>query len=147
MPVVARVLPGDRASTRGALKKLPSVRLRQRHVHVDPQGKPCDDAVELGNGSYQGELKFDHPGSYTVEIVLANSGKATYALPITERTRPGDKDATLPEPPVFLRTRCFQVHVGPLPKGKDVESRTDDDRDRKDECCDVIDELRKRLGC
>lgn len=146
-PITARVLPGDWVSQRGPLKRLPSVRLRERFLRIDSKGQPCQDPSKLGNGSYEGQLKFDNPGSYTVEIVLANSGEAKHALPITEKTRPGEKEARLPEPPVFIRTRRFQVHVGPLPTGKDVETRTSTDRDGKDECCNILDELRKKLQC
>lgn len=76
----------------------------------------------MKNGVYQQQLRFDKPGSYEVNLKFVNQGQATECQPEAERP---DKAALTLKPktvPAFTRAKRFQVHVGPLPVGKDVES-------------------------
>jgi hypothetical protein len=114
------------------------VTLKQRNVRYDAQGKLLDKEVPLKNGVFEGELSFDHPGSYSVSLRFVNTGKAVEALPEAERTRKEDKVEKAKPAPKFMRTKRFQIHVGPLPKGKDVES------DKKDDFLDVDRDIPKQ---
>ncbi|MHA2213925.1 MAG: hypothetical protein ACW992_12255 [Candidatus Thorarchaeota archaeon] len=76
----------------------------------------------LNNGVYKGELAFDEPGSFSVSLRFVNSGKAREASAIAERRRKDDKEDEIEPPPRFERIKRFQIHVGPLPAGKDVET-------------------------
>ena len=64
----------------------------------------------------------DQPGSYPVEVQIVNTGKARDVGGVYEQVLPGDSLAKLPTPGPFQRTRRVQIHVGPLPKGINLET-------------------------
>lgn len=117
---IARIMPKVKKTR--SLTKLVKTTLRQRLLSYDPSGTPSKIQTTLDNGVYRGEFTFDEPGSYTVSIRFVNSGKAREASSISERRREGDKEDKIEPAPPFVRTKRFQVHVGPLPTGKDVET-------------------------
>jgi hypothetical protein len=119
---VARIIPQDYSRRKSRSRKVQRVSLKERLARVARDDAHYKRVVRVPNGFYEGEIRFDEPGSYSVELVFANTGKATEAVGEAERPVQGDKQDTIPPPPPFMRVKRFQIHVGPLPKGMDVES-------------------------
>jgi hypothetical protein len=117
---IARVMP--RFMKARSLTKLVKTTLKQRLVAHDSAGDILRSQTPLNNGVYKGELAFDEPGSFSVSLRFVNSGKAREASAIAERRRKDDKEDEIEPPPRFERIKRFQIHVGPLPAGKDVET-------------------------
>lgn len=74
------------------------------------------------------ELVFQEPGSYEFVAQFENDGSARE---MQERTLAAIQGVELPEPyapPAFRRVKRFQIHVGPLPEGEDLDSRRPGDQ-------------------
>lgn len=97
-----------------------------------------------GNGVYEGSVTFTQPGIYTAEVVMINRGEAREATGDAERVVDGDRHDEVKPPPLFYRTKRFQIHVGPLSPGRDVEQPNGD-------CCEEIkrclERMVEQLGC
>lgn len=118
---VLRLFPLSPASS-----PVTSVRLRERPV--DPKADPAQKGLErVHNGIYEATVELPEPGSYRAEVLFVNDGGATEALGDAEPAVKGDRHDEVPVPPLFTRTKRFQIHVGPLPAGVDLDS--DDGRD------------------
>lgn len=102
--------------------KAASVSMNQRLVYHDHRGVQTKKPIPLRNGVYEGELSFEKPGSYNVLVQVVNQGKGVEALPHAEKPIEGDKVDEFIPAPVFTRTKSFQIHVGPLSKGVNVET-------------------------
>ena len=96
--------------------------LKERTVRAPRFGEEPKTLNRVANGIFEGDLKFDEPGSYSVTLKFVNQGKAIEAKPEAERMKEGEPEPAREPAPMFVRTKRFQVHVGSLPKGKDVES-------------------------
>ncbi|MCK5291242.1 MAG: VWA domain-containing protein [Thermoplasmata archaeon] len=118
---VVRVPPRDYVTTLPTTKPIRAT-LRQRMTQFDIKGTQLERPIPVRNGVYEGELSFDEPGSYSVVVRFTSTGKAMEAEPEAERRREGEEEEKFPPAPVFVRTRRFQIHVGPLSTGKDVET-------------------------
>lgn len=137
---VLRLIPDDQGPERRRPK---SVTLRERPV--DPKSDPGGPEVErVHNGVYEGILTLTEPGSYTAEVLLVNPGTAQEAVGDAERVEKGDRHDEVPPPPTFVRTKRFQIHVGPLSPGRDVESDAGGDCERTKEC---LEHLLRQLPC
>ena len=117
---VVRIVPNDYLKRKYRLKQ-ESVTLKQRLHWYNTDRKLLEKAITLENGVYESELIFDESGSYSCVVHFINKGKAKEALSMAERPVKGDEEKIEP-PPVFVRMKRFQIHVGPLSKGKDVET-------------------------
>lgn len=111
---VLRLLPDPLGSEAGSPPRF--IRLRERLV--DPS---AGTGERLRNGLYEGTLTLNEPGSYLAEVTFNNSGGATEASAEAERPDEGDPHVEIEPPPRFMRTKRFQVHVGPLPRGKELK--------------------------
>lgn len=116
---VVRVLSRDYIKKPGF--KPQSVTLRERLITHDAKGKSLKKPYRLRNGVYEGELIFGKPGSYLMEVKFINRCQSKEATPEAERPRKSDKEGKVKPAPVFVRKKYFQIHVGPLSEGKDVE--------------------------
>lgn len=126
-------------------KPLPkSVTLRERPV--DPGSKPDrgSDVERVCNGVYEGTVVFDEPGSYTGEVLFVNAGDAREAGGDAEPRVKGDRHDEVDPPPRFVRTKRFQIHVGPLSRGRDVES---DGSQRCEQTKRCLEDLLRQLNC
>lgn len=121
---VVRNIPKDYTRRQPRPEQLPKVQLEERLVKVDPSNDQDNSPERLANGVYQGEIYLNHPGSYLFEVEFVNAGKASEAVADAEPTVEGDNQDPIQPPPIFMRTRRFQIHVGPLSRGRDVESLT-----------------------
>ncbi|BBO89483.1 vWA domain-containing protein [Desulfosarcina ovata] len=106
----------------GLLKGAQTVVLKERTVKTPVSGNASRSLARVANGVYENVLQFDEPGSYSVTLKMVNQGKATEAEAEAERKRDGESEPAREPAPMFIRTKRFQIHVGPLPEGKDVES-------------------------
>lgn len=85
---------------------------------------PCRTVPRDRKGrGFTATMRAEQPGSYPIEVQIVNSGKARDIGGVAERPMPGDVIAKLPVPPPFQRMRRAQVHVGPLPRGIDLETK------------------------
>lgn len=83
---------------------------------------PCRTVPrDLKGRGYTVAFRAEQSGSYPLEVQIVNSGKARDVGGIAERPVPGDRTAPLPPPPPFQRMRRAQLHVGPLPRGVDLD--------------------------
>lgn len=138
---VLRLVPDRTGPMRSGPK---SVILRERPV--DPKSGPgAVDVKRVPNGIYEGVIRLDEPGSYTAEVLFVNPGTAREARGDSERVEKGDRHDEVSPPPVFVRTKRFQIHVGPLSPGKDTES----DRPGADcyEARKCLEDLLRHLPC
>ncbi len=56
----------------------------------------------------------------------------------------GDRHDKVKPPPQFVRTKRFQIHVGPLSPGKDLESDGSKQCEQSKRC---LEELLRQLPC
>ncbi len=100
-----------------------TLRMQQRKTVIPAKGRQARKTVIERNGIYQRELSFDQPGSYSVSVRFTNTGQAVECDAAAERPEAGDRQSRPRPVPPFTRVRRFQVHVGPLSQGKDVEKK------------------------
>lgn len=119
---VVRAIPRDYVRKQPQPDQLPKVTLEERPVKVGHSNDSCHHPARLANGVYQGELNINDPGSYLFEVEFVNAGKASESVAEAEPPVEGDRQDPISAAPAFMRTKRFQIHVGPLPRGRDVES-------------------------
>ena len=120
-----------------------SVTLRERPV--DPKADPAQREVErVHNGIYEATVQLNQPGSYRAEVLFVNDGNATEATGDAEPLIEGDRHEKVPTAPTFVRTKRFQIHVGPLSPGTDLDTDQDRDCEQAKRCLKL---LLDRLPC
>jgi hypothetical protein len=83
----------------------------------------CHGRQPRGPAGFTANITLDWPGSFPVEVQLVNPGKAREVATLRERPESGDPLPKIPDPSAFQRIRRVQLHVGPLPKGVDLEAK------------------------
>lgn len=98
-----------------------TVRLQEQMAprSLDAKAGECPRTVR--NGVYKQQLRFDKPGSYDVNLKFVNQGQATECQPEAECPDQAELKHKPKTVGAFTRVKRFQVHVGPLPGGKNVE--------------------------
>lgn len=119
---VVRAIPRDYSGRGSSALQLPKINLVEGPAFIDSSGEVCDTPVPRANGMYQGMLELNQPGSYLFEVEFVNLGQAFEASAEAEPPIEDDHQDPIPPIPLFMRTKRFQIHVGPLPNGNDVES-------------------------
>lgn len=142
----ARLIPRDYVKGKKIFSDPVKTVLKERKVLVDPTAKKCKRNDSIGNGIYEGEIKLDKPGSYTLEVRVENTGRAYEASEHAEPRRNEDRKQKKVKVHPFMRTKRFQLHVGPLPQGKDVEGQDGDNNGSgKDTCRDKLCAVLRKL--
>lgn len=123
-----RIFPSNNVQTKSKLKPM-RIKMRQRLMHHDLKGKKLEKPVPFKNGIYEDEHIFDEPGNYTALLKIVNTGKAKQALSEAERPIKKVEEKEVEEKefenmPPFVRYKRFQLHIGPLYEGKDVETKS-----------------------
>lgn len=111
----------SRASPRRAVASTKNVPAASRRQRVSRRGTLAGAGRAICSAAASPPCSVPRAGLLSARVQIVNSGKARDVGGIRERLLPSDTIARLPEPPAFQRTRRVHVHVGPLPRGIDLE--------------------------
>jgi len=117
-----RIFPSNNIKTKSKLKSV-RIEMKQRLMHYDLKGEKLEKPVSIKNGIYESENIFNKSGNYTVLLKIVNTGKAKQALSEAERPINEVEEIEYEDIPPFVRYKRFQLHIGPLYEGKDVETK------------------------
>ena len=95
----------------------PTVTIRSVDGHFIASTTMQATGLGLERGIYRVYVQLPSKGAYDVELRLENHGTAA-PLDLDHMPQaPASPPTVFPVPPHFVRTRRFQLHVGPLPDG------------------------------